>query len=54
MFEKSIVHYKMKTLISAQPHSQKLDDQRKTQQLFFQVGYDPDNVNYFEYQYNFK
>ena len=54
MFEKPIWQYKNKSLIPAPPLPQKLDDQIKTQQLFFHVGYHSENVKSFEYQYKLK
>ena len=53
-FEKSIVHYKKKSLTPEPPPPQQLDHQSKTQQLFFHVRYHPDNVKSFEYQCKFK
>ena len=54
MFDKSIIHYKNKSLTPVPSPPQKLDDQRKTQQLFFHIGYHPYNVELFEYQRKFK
>ena len=54
LFEKLSVHYKKKSLTPDPPTPQKLDDQIKTQQLFFHFGYHPYNVKSFEYQHKFK
>ena len=54
MIKKAIVQYKNKSLKTVLPLPQQFDDQRKTQQLFFHVGYHPDNLKFFEYQKKFK
>ena len=53
MFEKLIVHNKNKALTLAPPPHQ-LDNQSRTQQLFFCVEYHPKNMKSFEYQQAFK
>ena len=54
LFDKSIVQYKKKSLTPVPPPPQQLYEQSKTQQLFFHVGYNTDNMNSFEYQHKFK
>ena len=54
MFEEAILHQKNKALTMAPPPPQQLDDQSKTQHIFFHIGYHPENVNSFEYQRKFK
>ena len=48
------MHHKKKAFTLAPPPPQQLDGKIKTQQIFFHVGYHPENVKCSEYKRKFK